>query len=181
MTLPGKEATLGTFERRFRLDGLPDIAFTRSVRIHQVYWRLGHEWSIRIRQEDDPGDYKNTITIKGPRTGADRPQISVDVFKDVADLDRGEKLHILEAFLGSGVQHAIDKTRHFVEIDGTTWEIDDFEGPPAGLIIAEVRSEDEELIRLVEPPSEWNAREVTADPLYNNENLAYDDCLWVTG
>ncbi|MAU84017.1 MAG: hypothetical protein CME34_19535 [Gordonia sp.] len=169
-----------TFERRFRLDKLPPLTFSKSVKIRQVYWRLDSSWSIRIRQEDDPGDYRHTITIKGPRSGSGRPEIRTAIFDGIAPIDRAASLEILNNLLGSGKHHSIDKTRHYYEIGAVTWEIDEFHGPHKGLLIAEVHSQDESFIESIEVPA-WAAHyEVTADPVYNNENLAYeDDPTWI--
>jgi adenylate cyclase len=63
----------------------------------------------------------------------------------------------------------LDKTRHDVPHGGLVWEVDVFEGPLAGLVIAEV-----ELPHPGHPldlPS-WAGREVTEDPRYANAALA---------
>jgi adenylate cyclase len=54
------------------------------------------------------------------------------------------------------------------EIAGLTWEIDEFFGENAGLIVAEVELESEG--QIFEKP-EWVGEEVTADPRYFNSNL----------
>jgi adenylate cyclase len=59
----------------------------------------------------------------------------------------------------------IEKTRHFVEHGGTTWEIDEFDGENSGLVVAEVEldSEDSAFAR---PP--WLGTEVTHLRRYYN-------------
>ncbi len=171
---------MSTFERRFCLDKLPNVDFVQSVKIHQVYWRIGNDWSIRIRKETLPTDFKYTITIKGPRDGVDRPEIKTVMFNGISDNERDEQLQVLNAFLSSGVQHSINKTRHYTELDGQTWEIDVFEGKAEGLIIAEVHSPNKEFVQSLRTPQNWGtAVDVTADSTYNNENLAYDSCAWL--
>jgi len=61
------------------------------------------------------------------------------------------------------------KTRHYVNHAGYLWEVDDFEGDNAGLIVAEIElgSEDERF----ESP-DWLGREVTAERRYYNNALA---------
>lgn len=63
----------------------------------------------------------------------------------------------------------IEKTRHFVLDHGNTWEIDEFSGLNAGLIVAEI-----ELAEIgqqfYKPP--WLGAEVTQDYRYYNNNLA---------
>ena len=63
----------------------------------------------------------------------------------------------------------VEKTRHYVKIGGHTWEIDEFSGDNAGLIVAEIElaSEDE---RFERPP--WLASEVTDNARYYNLSLA---------
>lgn len=70
----------------------------------------------------------------------------------------------------------VRKTRHFVELENHTFEIDEFLGENQGLVIAEVElgSRDEEFER----PS-WLGDEVSADPRYLNSNLATEPfCRW---
>lgn len=64
----------------------------------------------------------------------------------------------------------IEKTRHFVDYGGYTWEIDVFEGVNRGLVIAEIELErvDAEFPR---PP--WAGAEVSDDPRYYNVYLAH--------
>ena len=63
----------------------------------------------------------------------------------------------------------IDKTRHYVEYKGFTWEVDEFHGDNNGLVVAEIEleSEDEDF----EIP-DWAGEEVTPDERYYNMNLA---------
>ena len=68
------------------------------------------------------------LTLKGPRTGATAAEheFPVDVALAHEALDRPDL-------------PAVEKTRHLWRgEDGHLWEIDEFEGPLAGLIIAEV-------------------------------------------
>jgi CYTH domain-containing protein len=63
----------------------------------------------------------------------------------------------------------IDKTRHRLALDGLTWEIDEFAGHLAGLVLAEIElaSPDEPFAR----PA-WLGAEVTDDPRYQNAALS---------
>ena len=62
----------------------------------------------------------------------------------------------------------IEKTRHFVEHAGKTWEIDEFHGENAGLVVAELEleREDEPFAR----PA-WVGKEVTDLERYYNVRL----------
>ena len=62
----------------------------------------------------------------------------------------------------------VEKTRHLVEHGGNTFEIDEFHGENAGLIVAEVELESEDAN--IDSPR-WLGVEVTNDPRYFNVNL----------
>lgn len=63
----------------------------------------------------------------------------------------------------------IEKTRYFVMHDNHQWEIDEFEGENAGLIVAEI--ELDSLDEAFAKPA-WLGKEVTQDLRYYNNNLA---------
>ena len=64
----------------------------------------------------------------------------------------------------------IEKTRYLVQYGHHTWEIDEFEGENAGLVVAEIElaSEDEAFER----PA-WLGEEVSHDPRYYNVCLVH--------
>lgn len=74
-----------------------------------------------------------------------------------------------EALLALCVGGVVDKTRHYVEHGTHLWEIDEFHGDNAGLVVAEIElgSEAEAFDR----PS-WAGVEVTDQPRYYNLALA---------
>lgn len=63
----------------------------------------------------------------------------------------------------------VDKTRHYVEREGLTWEIDEFHGDNAGLVVAEVELES---VDQSVPRPDWLGAEVTNDVRYYNQQLA---------
>ena len=63
----------------------------------------------------------------------------------------------------------IEKTRHLVDYANHTWEIDEFEGDNAGLIVAEVELRSPE--EVFERP-EWVGKDVTSDLRYYNTSLS---------
>ena len=73
------------------------------------------------------------------------------------------------ALLALCVGGVIDKRRHYVEVEGHTWEVDEFLGDNAGLVVAEIElgSADEAFAR----PS-WLGVEATHAPRYYNLALA---------
>lgn len=63
----------------------------------------------------------------------------------------------------------IDKDRFRVAVAGHVWEVDEFLGENAGLVLAEIElaSEGEDFVR-----PEWLGREVTEEPRYYNAALS---------
>jgi len=63
----------------------------------------------------------------------------------------------------------IDKTRHLVRHDGHLWEVDEFHGDNAGLVVAEIElgREDEAFAR-----PDWLGKDVTELVRYYNLALA---------
>ena len=59
----------------------------------------------------------------------------------------------------------IEKTRHFVEHGGSTWEIDEFHGDNLGLVVAELELDSEDAT-FARPP--WLGVEVTQHRRYYN-------------
>ena len=74
-----------------------------------------------------------------------------------------------EALLALCVGGRIDKVRHYVPVAGRTWEVDEFGGDNAGLVVAEL--ELETVDAGFERPG-WLGREVTEEPRYYNLALA---------
>ena len=62
----------------------------------------------------------------------------------------------------------IEKNRYKIPVGGLTWEIDEFLGDNAGLIVAEVELKSED--QAFDMPA-WIGEEVTGDPRYYNANL----------
>ena len=65
-------------------------------------------------------------------------------------------------------EHTIEKTRRVVDVDGTKWEVDEFAGENAGLVVAEVELDSED--QAFHKPS-WIGQEVTNDSRYLNSEL----------
>jgi CYTH domain-containing protein len=142
-------------ERRFLVRGDAwRAAATRARRLRQGY--LAREDGVTVRLRLEPGAAR--LTIKGPG-GLVRPEFDYP-------LPPAEAAEMLDRLCAG---RRLDKTRHDVPHGGLLWEVDVFEGPLDGLVIAEV-----ELPRpdhpLELPP--WAGREVTDDPRYANAALA---------
>lgn len=142
-------------ERRFLItDDRWRPAVTGTRRLRQGY--LAREDGVAVRLRIDGGAAR--LTIKG-RGGLSRPE-----FEYALPLAEAEEML---ATLCTG--RSITKTRHLVPHGGLTWEVDVFEGPLAGLVIAEV-----ELPSTDHPVGlpAWAGREITGDHRYANAALA---------
>ena len=109
--------------------------------------------TVRIRQTSE----KAFLTIKGLTTGASRAEFEYEIpHKD------GQEL--LDQFSVS----ELSKIRYRITFDKKIWEVDEFLGENAGLMIAEIELESEyEEFSL----PEWVDHEVTAEEKYYNSNL----------
>ena len=79
-------------------------------------------------------------------------------------------LHRAEKMLNEMcISPIIEKERYRILHEGFIWEVDEFLGANAGLVVAEIEVKSEE--EAFERPS-WVSLEVTGDPRYLNSNLA---------
>ena len=110
--------------------------------------------SVRIRIAGDQG----YLTIKGPVQGLSRAEFEYEIPVE----DAREMLATLCA------HPLIEKNRYCLPVDDVVWEIDDFSGENAGLVVAEVElsSEDQQIVL----PA-WVGQEVTGDARYYNASL----------
>ena len=108
---------------------------------------------IRVREKGD--DY--FLTVKGNNIGISRLEFDFPISKEDAE-------ELLKHFCKTTM---IDKTRHYVENHGHTWEVDEFHGDNTGLVVAEIEAEDEQFER-----PDWVGEEVTSHERYYNMNLA---------
>jgi adenylate cyclase len=99
------------------------------------------------------------LTIKSQPAGLVRDEYEYRIPADHA-----------EEMLASLCHHPlIEKVRHKVPHAGVVWEIDEFQGVNAGLVMAEVELHDPD--QPFEKP-EWIGAEVTGDPRYSNSALS---------
>ncbi|HEX2010114.1 MAG TPA: CYTH domain-containing protein [Roseateles sp.] len=126
----------------------------RQQRFSQGYLSRDPARTVRVRQAGE----KAFLTIKGQTVGASRAEFEYEI----PPADAQQLLLLCEGPL-------IDKIRHLCEHRGALWEVDEFLGDNAGLVVAEIElgSEDEAFER----PA-WLAEEVTGDVRYYNANLA---------
>lgn len=117
--------------------------------------------AVRVRLEGDEA----RINVKSAEIGRSRQEFDYLIPVDDA-----------RAMLALCVGTVIDKRRHFVRHGGHLWEIDEFLGDNAGLVLAEVELDSEDEAFAV--PA-WLGREITDLPRYYNLNLtAYPYVRW---
>jgi len=141
-------------ERKFLLQGDAWRGLGQAVLLRQGYLSSTRERVVRVRIEGEQA----MLTIKGANVGATRGEWEYPI--PLADA--------VELLDGLCEQPLIEKVRHRIEHAGMVWEVDEFLGANAGLIVAEIElaSEDQPF----EKP-EWIGAEVSGDARYYNANL----------
>jgi len=141
-------------ERKFLVNGDGWRGLGQGTRYRQGYLCTTPERTVRVRVIRDQG----YLTIKGLSVNATRAEYEYPVPVEEA----GEMLDNLCE------RPIIEKTRYNIEHRGFTWEVDEFEGDNAGLVVVEVELQD--AAQVLEIP-DWVGEEVTHDPRYYNANL----------
>jgi CYTH domain-containing protein len=99
------------------------------------------------------------LTIKGVSTGISRSEFEYPIpIEDAVEL--------LQTLCQPPL---IEKTRYRIEHGGLVWEVDEFMGDNAGLVVAEV--ELKSVDQVIDLP-DWIGAEVSSDRRYFNSNLA---------
>jgi len=126
-----------------------------SVRLVQGYLARGDRSAIRIRIKGDEAE----LNIKKTLDGINRLEFEYQI-------PVGDAREILDQV---ALKPLIDKTRHHVVRGNHVWEIDEFYGDNAGLVVAEIElgNADEDFDR----PA-WLGEEVSLDQRYYNSNLS---------
>ncbi|MCC2970541.1 CYTH domain-containing protein [Massilia sp. IC2-476] len=141
-------------ERKFLLSGEDWRAQGEPVLLRQGYLCSDPVRTVRVRIEGEAG----VLTIKSKSTGATRGEweYPIPLLEAQELLDR-----LCERPL-------VEKYRRRIAHAGFTWEVDEFLGENAGLVVAEIElpSEDAQF----EKPA-WVGQEVTGDKRYYNSSL----------
>jgi adenylate cyclase len=143
-------------ERKFLVDG---DAWRSGVRRRELF-RQGYlagsdACSVRVRVAGE----RAWLGLKGRVQGATRLEYEYEI-----PLHEGNE--ILDALCAEG---RLEKWRHWVPYAGHEWEVDEFLGANAGLVVAELELDDE--AETFARPS-WLGAEVTHDVRYFNSRLA---------
>jgi adenylate cyclase len=120
----------------------------------QGYLNRDPERTVRVRIAGT----RAFLTVKGVARGATRLEFEYEV--PVADA---------QAMLALSDGPVVLKRRRHVGHEGSTWEVDEFLGDNAGLVVAEIELQSE--AQAFTKP-DWLGAEVTGDPRYFNSSLA---------
>ncbi|MDJ0743285.1 MAG: CYTH domain-containing protein [Xenococcaceae cyanobacterium MO_167.B27] len=140
-------------ERKYLVKGNQWKNLAQGVVYRQGYIPTVGNTTVRVRIVGNQG----YLTIKGENIGETRSEFEYPIPVEDAE----EMLNSLCD------RPLIEKTRYKIPVGDLVWEVDEFAGENAGLIIAEVELQEEN--QQIELP-EWIARQVT-DPKYYNANL----------
>lgn len=141
-------------ERKFLLSGEGWRRLAQGIEYRQGYLCASKERAVRVRLAGNQG----YLTVKGATVGAARSEYEYEIPPDDARSMLNELC----------MPPLIEKKRYTIPFRGFIWEIDEFFGLNAGLIVAEIELEAED--QAFERP-EWIGEEVTGDPRYYNAAL----------
>jgi adenylate cyclase len=143
-------------ERKFRVinDSWRERVLQRTL-LRQGYIANTRRASVRVRLAGEAG----WLSVKAMARGLSRAEYE-------AAIPSQEANEMLDQLCEGPL---IEKWRHIVVHQGSEWEIDEFLGANAGLVIAELELESEDAV-FARPP--WLGVEVTHDERYYNFRLS---------
>lgn len=144
-------------ERKFlvKTEAFKTAAFAKHE-IAQGYLNSNPERTVRVRIKGESGFL--TIKGKGNESGMSRFEWETEIALSEA-----------KPLLGLCEKGVISKMRYEVKVGKHVFEVDDFQGENAGLIVAEIELTSEE--EFFEKPN-WLGKEVTGDERYYNAYLS---------
>ncbi|MFC4929740.1 CYTH domain-containing protein [Massilia sp. GCM10023247] len=141
-------------ERKFLVVGSAWRTLGQASLLRQGYLSDDPERTVRVRIEGEVA----RLTIKGKNRGATRGEWEYPI-------PVPEAAELLD---GLCLQPLVEKIRHRIAAGAHTWEVDEFLGANAGLVVAEIELASEE--EAFDKP-DWIGQEVTHDHRYFNSNL----------
>jgi adenylate cyclase len=141
-------------ERKFLVTGNAWRQPGSATRLRQGYLSFDPERSVRVRLAGT----RAWLTIKGPSDGTTRLEYEYAI----------PVQHAVELLERLCIPPFIEKVRYRVEHAGLVWEVDEFEGDNAGLVLAEVELSDPDQAVVL---PDWVGEEVTGDKRYYNVSL----------
>lgn len=141
-------------ERKFLLTGEGWRTLGEPVLLRQGYLCSDPVRTVRVRIEGEQG----VLTIKSKGTGLRRGEWEYPI-------PLAEAQELLDTLCERPL---VEKTRRRIAHAGFTWEVDEFLGENAGLVVAEIELPHEDAA--FEKP-DWIGREVTGEKRYYNSSL----------
>lgn len=147
-------------ERKFLVasDGWRSAAGSGTA-LRQGYLSTDPDRTVRVRIAGDQA----RLTVKGRARGAKRAEFEYPIPVD----DAREMLDTLCA------GRIVEKRRYRVPVGAHVWEVDEFSGANAGLIMAEIEvASEQKLEAALRVRPDWVGRDVTSDGRLSNAGLA---------
>ena len=141
-------------ERKFLVKDDRWKAGAKGAVYRQGYLSSVKERVVRVRTVEDKG----YLTVKGITRGVSRSEFEYEISVEDATI-------MLDTICEAPI---IEKTRYRIPVGGLVFEVDEFSGANAGLVVAEVELKDEG--QTIDLP-DWIGAEVSGDPRYFNSNL----------
>ena len=141
-------------ERRYRVNGDAWRTLAEGVRYRQGYLSVEAERTVRVRVVGS----KAWLTIKGMITHATRHEFEYGI--PLADA-----LTMMDELCPM----VVDKLRYRIQWHGHVWEVDEFFGENAGLVLAEIELPSESTPYAI---PDWIGEEVTEDSRFTNAYLS---------
>lgn len=142
-------------ERKFLVDKekWESVKPQSGEKIYQGYLLSTKALTVRVRVKGDKGFF----TIKGETVNISRSEFEYEIPKED-----------VKAILNQFCDKWIEKTRYEINVGSHLWEVDEFDSPQKGLLLAEIEltSEEEEF----QLPN-WVTEEVSDKPEYYNANM----------
>ena len=141
-------------ERKFLVSSDAWRALGEPTLLRQGYLCADPERTVRVRIEGEQG----VLTIKSKNEGASRGEWEYPI-----PLAEAEEL-----LDGLCERPLVEKYRRRIDFKGFTWEVDEFLGENAGLVVAEIELPAEDAA--FDLP-DWIGKEVTGERRYYNSSL----------
>ena len=141
-------------ERKFLLSGDGWRQLGEPVLLRQGYLCSDPERTVRVRIEGEEG----RLTIKSKGSGVRRGEWEYPI-------PLPEAQELLDTLCERPL---VEKYRRRIEHAGFTWEVDEFLGENAGLVVAEIELPSEDTV--FDRP-DWIGQEVSGDKRYYNSSL----------
>lgn len=150
-------------ERKFLIEPEAWKQFNKPEGKHyrQGYITGADDVTIRVRIAESKG----YLTLKSKTVGISRDEFEYEIpYEEATDM------------MNSFTQVGTEKIRYKIPVGNLVWEVDEFLGANAGLLVAEIELQNED--QVLDKPS-WVGDEVSDDYRYFNSNLAtHPFCTW---